>query len=435
MTGPKAFAVIAAVAAFGFGAGAGADDIVLRTSVTPPEAWVGQRARFNIEVLGADGWAQISQMGQLELSGAWVMRTETQGVRLSETIGRTSYTGQRYQLSIYCQRPGRVVIPALPVTVTVKQWGFKTGENRYERTTPATELMCKVPPGAEGIRGLISTTRLEAEQAWSSRPNTVAPGDAVTRTIRLSAVDVSGMAFPPIQHPKLDGVSLYPGEPAVSDETDRGSLRGRREESVTYVFEQPGRVVLPDLVLPWWNTDAARLERFELPGLDLEVVGEAVAEEPVAETTAEQVGPPRDRVPTAVLIAPVAALGLWLSVWLLRRIRRWRIARRQSEPAHFKHVRKALPSGDPATIAAAIMGWLDRIDTGVKPARLDLFLDEYGDDAARQAAAALTRSLAANRAFGEWRALGSGLAAARHELFGRRRRRRLASRVLPELNG
>ena len=56
--------------------------------------------------------------------------------------------------------------------------------------------------------------------SWSSRPQTAAPGDWDARTITLSADDVSGMTFPPMQHSEIEGASLYPGQ------TDGGPLSG-----------------------------------------------------------------------------------------------------------------------------------------------------------------------------------------------------------------
>ncbi len=280
------------------------DDVVVRSSVTPAEAWVGQRVFLTQEVLGADGWAQITDMGEVEIPGAFVMRTESQGVRLSETIGGTSYTGQRYQLSLYCQRPGRVEIPALPATVTVKRWGATPPEIKRDVSMPAATLICKVPPGAEDIRDLISTTHLNADQKWSSEPTTVDLGDAVTRTVTLSAVDVSGMAFPPIRHPEIEGVGIYPGEPSVSDTSDRGSLRGERVESVTYVLEEPGEFSLPAIVLSWWDIDDGVLRRIELPGLDLTVEGD-LAPEPTVE-------------PEVVVVTMTAAPISWASLHAAR---------------------------------------------------------------------------------------------------------------------
>lgn len=434
MTRARIFALILAVLAMGMaGRSEAQDDIVLRTSTEPEEAWVGQRVRLNIEVLGADGWAQIPDLPAVEIPGAYVMRTESQGVRLSENIARTTYTGQRYQLSVYCQRPGRLEVPPLPVTAVLRQWGVNAAETPYQLTTPAASLMCKVPAGAESIRGLISTTRLDAEQTWSSQPDTVAPGDAITRTITLSADDVSAMAFPPMQHFEIEGVACYPGQPSVNDETNRGALSGRREESVTYVFETPGEVALPEIVLSWWDIDDQRLRRIELPGLEVSVEGE-LAPEPVVEAEAEVVETPRDPLPLVASAAALAVLGLWLGLRLGSWYQTWRQARLESEEFAFRRVNEALRSRDPQAITASIMRWLDRLDPGTRPTRLDVFLEDLGDDATREAASSLARCLATSGPFTKTRELSRGLNEARRRLLRLRRHQHREVSALPKLN-
>ena len=242
------------------------------------------------------------------------------------------------------------------------------------------------------------------------------------------------MAFPPVQHPEIEGVAIYPGQPSVADETDRGSLRGQREESVTYVFEQPGTVVLPDIVLSWWNIGAERLERIELPGLEIEVVGaigvEATDSEPLSKPPPQQ----RDLTRTVLLVVFIAALGLWSSAWLVRRYRAWWAARQESEPAYFRRVGAAIRGGDPKSITAAVMRWLDRLDPGARPARLDLFLRHHGDEATRSAAASLTRSLATGESSSDRGTFARGLKKARRRCLRSRRHRQHAAGVLPELN-
>lgn len=426
--------IVTAMLALGGGVVGAAEDVVVRTSVNPQQAWVGQRVLLSVEVLGADGWAQITDVGELDLPGAYVMRTESQGVRLSETIAGTSYTGQRYGLSIYCQRPGQLEIPPVPITVTVKQWGVNAAETPYEMTTPSTSLICNVPPGAEGIQGLISTNRLEADQRWSSRPDTAATGDALTRTVMLNAVDVSGMAFPPMQHPEIEGVGIYPGEPTVTDQSSRGSLQGTREESVTYVLEQPGEIALPAIVLPWWDIDDEILRRIELPGLVLLVEGE-IAPAPVVEPAVGATEKPRDRALLAAVAVVLIVLGLWIGLRLGRWFQEWRRIWIESEQAAFKSVSKALRGRDSGTISAAVMHWLDRLETGTRPARLDLFLERHGDEATRAAAATLARCLATGDAYADARTLGRGLKKARRHYRETLRSQRIAADVLPELNG
>ena len=92
----------------------GAGDVVLRTAVEPAEAWVGQRVVLQIDVLGEDGWAQISRFGDMDLPGAYLVRTDSQGARLQDTIDGVSYTGQRYEVSIYPQLAG-VIEEAAPM--------------------------------------------------------------------------------------------------------------------------------------------------------------------------------------------------------------------------------------------------------------------------------------------------------------------------------
>ena len=55
--------IVTAMLALGGGVVGAAEDVVVRTSVNPQQAWVGQRVLLSVEVLGADGWAQITDVG------------------------------------------------------------------------------------------------------------------------------------------------------------------------------------------------------------------------------------------------------------------------------------------------------------------------------------------------------------------------------------
>ena len=100
-----------------------AGDIVLRAATEPAEAWVGQRVVLQVDVLGEGGWAQITRFGEVDIPGAYLIRTDSQGTRLQETIDGVSYTGQRYEVSVYPQKAGTIEVPPVPVEVTIKTWG------------------------------------------------------------------------------------------------------------------------------------------------------------------------------------------------------------------------------------------------------------------------------------------------------------------------
>ena len=53
-----------------------ADDIILRATVTPEEAWVGQQLILHVDVLAKDGWAQLKKVSDAEVDGAYLLRLE-----------------------------------------------------------------------------------------------------------------------------------------------------------------------------------------------------------------------------------------------------------------------------------------------------------------------------------------------------------------------
>jgi hypothetical protein len=411
-----------------------AEAIILRTAVTPEEVWVGQKALLHVDVLAKNGWAQLKKVGDAEVDGAYLLRLETQGTRLSETIEGDSYTGQRYEFMLFAQRDGKLTVPPVPVDVEVKTWGAGGGTRILRMWLPLVEFVTRTPPGAEGLSGLISTTDLTANQNWD--PETEGPmvGDALKRTISLRANDVSGMAFAPMLHGKIENLGIYPGEPAVEDKFARGDLTGTRVETVTYVFEHAGDFQIPDVTLPWWDVDANELKHVVLPGLSLQVTGSPGTEsEALQQADHQQNTRLLWSALLAILVAAVAVVrfgdrlaGRWTA---------WRRARSEKEAMYFRRVRRSARSGDQNALLRDIMRWLDRINDKSHPARLDRFIQQYGDVRSQEAAIHLTDSRVSDRNQSDIAALINALAAARKRWKKEQRGKGRVTGFLPDLNG
>ena len=81
------------------------DGILIRTDLKPKDnIVVGQRVILQIDVLAPDGWAQVKSIRDFSVQGAQVVRYETQGTRLNETIEGRAFSGQRYELSLFPQQ-------------------------------------------------------------------------------------------------------------------------------------------------------------------------------------------------------------------------------------------------------------------------------------------------------------------------------------------
>lgn len=410
-----------------------AEDVVFRSTVVPESPWVGQKVLLNVDVLAKDGWAQLKKIYEIEVDGAYVLRLETQGTRLSEVIDGDSYTGQRYEFMIFAQRDGKLTIPPVPVDVEVTRWGSGAGKQVQRMSLPAVEFPVRTPPGAQGIRGLISTTDLRATQTWVPEPDELTVGDAIERTITLHAADVSGMAFTPMRYNEIENLGIYPGEPTVDDKFNRGDLSGTRVETVTYVFEHPGKVEIPGVALSWWDVRSSKLQRIELPGISVEIIAGAETESGAPAAAPQQLSM---QLIGSVLFAVVllAALAFRFGDRLLGRLAAWQRARRESEANYFKQVMRSVRSGDQKSVLRDTMRWLDRINSDSTPARLDQFLQQYGDAQVRLAASELMSTLSRQADKSKLTAFAHGLAAARTRWQKAGRVRRKADSLLPALN-
>lgn len=360
-----------------------APEVVVRASVEPEKAWVGERVRLRVDVLGRDGWASIGKVRDFEVPGVYVVNTGGQGVRLQETIQGQSYSGQQQEVSLFPRRSGTIEVPAIPVDVVVRTFGAAGTAVTHRVESPAVTFEVLLPPGAEGTQELVSSSDLTALQAWAPEQETFMVGDAIERTVTFEADGVSGMAFAPLNHEPIPGVGIYPEQPEVEDRTDRGALKGRRTESVSYVFESQGQVTLPDVALTWFDLGSGTLKTEKLDGLVLDI-----APNPEAAVAGGTAVGPSSRSRAWSLLALVAALAIGV-LWCLRRRlaeawTRWCMARRESEAAYFARFHKAARSNDPVASYNALMQWLDHGNTGSSVPLLGLCADLGGGEEARR---------------------------------------------------
>ena len=412
-------------------------DILIRAAVTPGEnIVVGQRVILQVDVLASDGWAQVKGVRDFSVEGARVIRYESQGTRLNETIQSRTYTGQRYQLSLFPWHQGTIAIPSIPVEVEISRWGSKTTKESKRVLTPKVTFQVKVPPGAEGVSGLISTPGLTATQRWDPKSQTFKVGEAIKRTIELSGQDISGMAFSPLNFKSTEIISVYPAEPRVDDSFNRGMLTGRRIETVTYVFVGEGPVELPEIVIPWWDIDQKNMQQAVLPSLKLEITPSPVVEGgDIGSQTAEE----RIRSTPRWLTSVVIALMIFLILVSIYRKRihslwkQWRQTQRAKENFYFRQFAKAARSNDLKSAYNLLMRWLDHIHIGPGAARLDNFLQRFGDKKSQAEADLLVEAL--RKEDTEWSS-----ASFLHEMSAARRRWKKVQHIgvekknLPALN-
>lgn len=402
-------------------------DARVRAALEPKtDAWVGQQVILNIELL-SNGLSFSDQRIRLpDIPGALVLEDAVSTLKLSEQVDGETWQVLSYRYPLFAQREGRIELPPVDVAFAASD-GYGSEPVGFALQTQPLAFEARIPPGVSNPTALVTTTDFALEVTVTPDPAGLKVGDALTRRVRRTAAAVSGMAFAPLPQPQIPGVAAYAKTPEVDDRSNRGELTGARTESVTYVFQQAGRVTVPGIRIEWWDPDAERLETEEIPALTLEVAanpGLAPGFEPLEE--ARRLAAERPWVWLAGALA-LALLSWSAARWLptgIRSLQSRRRARGRSERARFKSLSQACRSHDALRAYNAYVAWV---------------CGEGAPDPAWLRAEALVTELerlqtALVRHESDWRADAFLQAAQRARRSARQSRRRASGRALPALN-
>lgn len=366
----------------------------IRNELKKDSAWVGEKVEFHIELLSASFFSGTARFELPEIPGAIVMKEKGSPIVSSEPVDEETWSVQRHSFMIYAHRPGPVEIPSFPVRFSVST-GIGKPANVQRLNTKPMRFEAKLPPGAEGISVLISTSKLTATQQWSTTPNPkdsveLQVGDAISRKITLSALEVPGMALPRIPFPEIEGLAGYPKAPAVEDRENRGDLTGYRTESITYVCEQAGRFNLPPMAISWWNTEDQTLQKELLPGIRVLVKEAPATEEPIGNTfSSDPQTNPRTQfllIVGMILVAAIVYFGWnFLNERVIGKSRQFLSQKLGlAETALISEIKAACLKSDASESYRLILEWMNRNWKETKPFTIAAFFEAEQDHPANE---------------------------------------------------
>lgn len=267
---------------------AAAQPVVRATVREKPPLVVGQQVHIDVQLLVPNFFMSSPRFPIINIPGA-VVTLSDDALNLNETIKGEGYAGLQRTYVFVAQAAGDYVVPRDAITFRYAAEPGKPVD--ASATLPALTLTLDWPAGmtppADGGAGLVS--RVTITQTLDRDTAGLHAGDALTRTITMTAARTHAMFIPPLDFPEQDGVRIYRKDPVLDDDTDsrEGLVAGRRTERVVYTFDRPGHYVLPAVDVPWFNIAAKKNETARAPALTVDVAAatttNAIAPEPPPE--------------------------------------------------------------------------------------------------------------------------------------------------------
>ncbi len=192
------------------------------------------------------------------------------------------------------------------------------------------EVSLTVRPRPQSVDGLgwLPADSVSLSEEWRPEANSVKAGEAITRTITITAGGQDGASLPELTPGGMDGFRIYPDKAEVKADPQHEGISGSRQQKIAFIPVRPGTFTLPEISLQWWDTKEDRMQVASLPTRTVTVLpGEnqfVGAQPPPPEKrqqaktgdTAPSVGKGESQI-LDVAQAPVASSFLWQTVALV----------------------------------------------------------------------------------------------------------------------
>jgi len=127
------------------------------------------------------------------------------------------------------------------------------------------------PESAQELDFWLPVADLTIEEEYSADITNLRVGDSVIRTITMVADGLDGAVLPPFSPEEIEGLNNYPDPPDIQRTFVDGSIVGTRIETSTLVPTTAGEITIPEVMIPWWNTDTNQFESTVIPAMLIEV--------------------------------------------------------------------------------------------------------------------------------------------------------------------
>jgi hypothetical protein len=357
--------------------------------------YIGPKVTLWVDVMTNTWFTAAPDVGEVRVHHAVTLQLSQFAINFTERIEGDTWAAQRREFVIYPQRVGDYHVPSIEVKLTYARPGKAAGKATLR--SPPLSFSARIPPGAEGIKNLVTTPKLIVSEIWDKKLKNLRVGDSLTRTITLTADDTVGMLLPDIRFSDTEGLALYPQMPLVSENVERGVSTGKRVESVTYVLEKAGEYTLPKISVYWWEDQTRTLHHEILPEYHFSVAQNPDLEAGIL-TSQEKEKIKKDKKSqtdkkagidlSTLLMLVLAGLLIVVLIWFIvipgiRRFFYWRKRKKEiraeSEKAYFRSFRRACLKKDNQFIMSTLMAWLDRFYSGTGAVTL-AWLGEHSRD-------------------------------------------------------
>ena len=239
--------------------------------------------------------------------------------RRREVVNDRAYDVWEYRFLLFAQKSGKIRLSPAQFRGTVSDpdgrreetddlfgmgGGFFSGFfNQKNIAVQSDPIVLDVRPAQADANYWLPATEVAVSEDLTPSKQSIALGEAVTRTVTVMASGVRDSQIPDPVFADGSDYKQYPGKTDSKNLFDDNGVIGVKTRQIVFMPTVAGKVVLPSMEIPWFDVKTGKMKKALLPSRSITVTGEAVENvaplpqkpEPVQNIVAEREAPPVER--------------------------------------------------------------------------------------------------------------------------------------------
>lgn len=272
----------------------------------------GQQVYVTVDVFAPDFFTSPPQFPLFEMPNTLVTLPEERAQNLTQTIDGIQYSGIRRRYAVVPEIPGDYTLPAIEIEL-----GYSVDGEAVRRIASTAPVSFAAHGEADAKTGFAARD-VTIEQTFDRDPASLKVGDALVRTIAVTAGDTQAIMIPPVEAGVAAGVAQYTKTARTEDGLAIGrETASRRTEIFVYTASADGRFTIPAVEYPWFDVESGEISYAHLPATAV-----LVAVAPAKSGIAPDLAPERATTPFERRRHIMLAIGLFLAIaaaaWTMR---------------------------------------------------------------------------------------------------------------------
>ena len=341
----------------------GADPFARATLENSDGIVPGQQLLVDVDIYVPDFFTTPPQFPLFDLPNALVTLPAERSQNLTETIDGVQYTGIRKTYAVVPQISGTFTLPEFSV-----EFGYSSAgqQGKASVMVPSVSFTVEGSPNNEEQQVSFAATNLTLEQTFDRDAKSLKVGDALIRTITITAQNTQAMMIPPLEVGTASGLRQYEKSPAIEDGIELGrDTASRRTETYEYTADKEGSFVIPPISYTWFDVANRQTKTASLPSIAITVTAASssgTAIKPVLDGTPQQ--PPhikRQKIAIAIAMVLAFAALLWIGAKIFpalkTRIDSAKERRHASYGYRLRQLRQTIKDGSEMEVYSAVLDW------------------------------------------------------------------------------